>query len=59
MNIKVSGIIHEKTSKKGGSYIALDVALTPTYTKTIFLEKVDIELIKQYLQLEELKNNAK
>lgn len=58
MNIKVSGIIHEKTSKKGGTYIALDVALTPSYTKTFFLDQVDIELIKQYLQLEEMKNNA-
>lgn len=36
----------EKTSKSGNKYIALEVSLTPTYKKTIFLEKAEIELIK-------------
>lgn len=55
-NIKVSGIIHEKTSKKSGSqYVVLDVYLTPTYVKSIFLEQSDLEVVKLYLENENLK----
>lgn len=54
-NIRVSGLIHEKTSKSGNKYIALDINLTPTYVKTIFLEQSDLEVIKLYLENENLK----
>lgn len=55
-SIKVSGIIHEKTSKSGNSYVALDVNLTPTYVKTFFIEQADLEVIKLWLENEKLKN---
>lgn len=38
----------EKTSKSGNKYIALEVYLTPTYKKVIFLDSAEIELIKVY-----------
>lgn len=38
----------EKVSQKGNKYIVLQVHLTPTYTKDVFLEKAEIELIKAY-----------
>lgn len=57
MEIKVSGIIHEKTSKNGKPYTALDIQLTPNYTKTIFLEDSDLEVVKLYLENQSLKNN--
>lgn len=40
----------EKTSKNGNKYIALEVSLTPTYKKVIFLDQAEIELIKVYTQ---------
>lgn len=36
----------EKTSKTGNKYIAVELHLTPTYTKTIFLDQAELELIK-------------
>ena len=56
MEIKVNGVLHEKTSKKGNTYIALDINLTPSYVKTIFLDPVDIEVVKLYLENQQLKN---
>ena len=56
-SVKVSGLIHEKTSKNGNSYIALDVNLTPTYVKTFFLDPGDVEVLKLYLETERLKAN--
>ena len=56
-NVKVTGIIHEKTSKSGNKYWALDINLTPTYIKTIFLEQSDLELISLYLENQSLKKN--
>lgn len=58
-SIKVSGIIHEKISKSGNSYIALDINLTPTYVKTVFLDPSDVELVKLYIENSNLKNNVK
>ena len=58
--IRVGGIIHEKTSSKSGKpYVCLDVNLTPTYTKTFFLEESDLEVVKLYLENESLKKNVK
>ena len=57
MEIKVSGLIHEKTSKSGNPYTCLDIQLTPTYSKTFFLEESDLEVVKLYLENQKLKNN--
>ena len=59
MEIKVSGIIHEKTSKNGNPYTALDIQLTPTYTKTFFLDEADLQVVKLYVENQSLKNNVK
>ena len=59
MDVRVSGLIHEKTSKNGKPYICLDVNLTPTYTKTFFLEESDVQVLKLYLENESLKKNDK
>ena len=56
MEIKVNGVLHEKTSKNGNTYIALDINLTPNYVKTIFLDPADIEVVKLYLENQQLKN---
>lgn len=56
MEIKVSGVLHEKTSKNGNTYIALDINLTPSYIKTIFLDPADLEVVKLYLENQQLKN---
>lgn len=40
--------IVEKTSKNGNKYIVLEIHLTPTYTKDVFLDKAEVELIKAY-----------
>ncbi len=36
----------EKKSKKGESYYCLEVVITPTYTKQIFLDQADVELLR-------------
>ena len=38
--------IVEKTSQKGNKYVCLEVSLTPTYKKTVFLEQAEVELIR-------------
>lgn len=38
----------EKTSKNGKTYMALEVNLTPTYKKVIFLLPSELELVKVY-----------
>lgn len=54
--IRVSGVLCEKISKSGNSYVALDVNLTPTFVKTFFVEPADIEVVKLWLENEHLKN---
>ena len=50
----VKATLVERTSKKSGEpYICLEILLTPTYTKTVFLEKAELELLKT-----NLKNNV-
>lgn len=56
MEIVVNGVLHEKTSKNGNTYIALDINLTPNYVKTIFLDPADLEVVKLYLENQQLKN---
>ena len=40
----------EKVSKLGKKYIALEIQLTPTYKKTVFLEQAEEELLRLYTQ---------
>lgn len=42
--------IVEKVSKTGNKYVVLQVQLTPSYTKDVFLEQAELELIKLYAQ---------
>lgn len=44
MNVKCQLV--EKVSKKGNKYLCLEISLSDTYTKTVFLDNAEIELIK-------------
>lgn len=44
MNFKCQ--IVEKTSQKGTTYLCLEIYLTPTYKKVVFLDSAEVELIK-------------
>ena len=36
----------EKVSKKGNNYLCLEIYLTDTYKKVVFLEQAEVELLK-------------
>lgn len=36
----------EKVSKSGNNYLCLEIYLTDTYKKIVFLDKAEIELLK-------------
>lgn len=36
----------EKTSQKGNKYICLEISLSDTYKKVVFLDNAEIELLK-------------
>lgn len=38
----------EKESKKGNKYLCIEIKISDTYTKTVFLEQAELELIKLY-----------
>lgn len=46
----------EKTSKAGKKYIVLQVHLTPSYSKDVFLDNAEIELITLYGNQQQNKN---
>lgn len=58
MEINVSGVLREKTSKSGNKYYAVDLKLTDTYTKTVFLEEADVEIVKLFIENKNLKNKG-
>lgn len=39
----------EKVSKNGNKYFVLEITLTPTYKKTVFLDTAEVELVKLYV----------
>lgn len=39
----------KKISKKGNEYYVLEISLTPTYKKTVFLDAAEVELVKPYV----------
>lgn len=43
---KVEGLLLEKTSSKGNKYLCLEIKLTNTYTKYVFFEKAEEELLR-------------
>lgn len=36
----------EKVSKKGNNYLCLEIYLTDTYKKVVFLDQAEVELLK-------------
>lgn len=42
--------IVEKTSKAGNKYKVLQIHLTPNYSKDVFLEEAELQLITLYVQ---------
>jgi len=44
MNVKA--VLVEKTSKKGNIYTCIEIYLTDTIKKTVFLEDAELELLK-------------
>ncbi len=43
--MNITGKLVEKTSKSGNKYVCVELQLTPTYSKTVFLEKAEIALL--------------
>lgn len=41
----VKATLVEKTSSKGNQYKCIEIQITPTYTKTVFLDKAELELL--------------
>ena len=41
----VKATLVEKVSKTGNQYKCIELQLTPTYTKVVFLEKAELELL--------------
>lgn len=45
--LNVNAVLVEKTSSKSGkNYICIEIKLTDTYTKQVFLEPAELELLK-------------
>ena len=42
----VKATLVDKVSKSGNAYQAVEIHLTDTYVKTVFLDKAELELIK-------------
>lgn len=48
MNINIKANLVEKVSKKGNSYICVELYLTDTLKKLVFLTDAELELLKLY-----------
>lgn len=46
MNIHDLNFVELRSKKNGNIYYALDIEITPDYTKRVFLEKAEVALIK-------------
>ena len=42
----VKATLVEKTSKSGNQYKCIEIQLTPTYKKVVFLEQAELELLQ-------------
>lgn len=45
-SVRVNATLETRTSKKGSTYQVLVIKLTDTYEKLVFLDKAEIELLK-------------
>ena len=45
-SVRVNATLETRTSKKGSDYKVLVIKLTPTYEKLVFLDKAELELLK-------------
>ena len=45
----INAEIVERVSQKGNNYFCVVIHLTDTYSKTVFLEKAELELMKAVL----------
>lgn len=45
-NVRVNATLETRTSKKGSTYQVLVIKLTDSYEKLVFLDKAEIELLK-------------
>lgn len=45
-SVRVNATLETRTSKKGSTYQVLVIKLTNTYEKLVFLDKAEIELLK-------------
>ena len=44
--MKIDAKLVERTSKEGKPYVAIEIELTPTYKKLVFLNPSELELIR-------------
>lgn len=52
MERQLNATLKEKTSeKKGTKYYVVEIQLTPSYIKQVFLEPSDVEIVKLYTEL--------
>lgn len=45
MNVNAK-LVEKKSEKTGKSYVCIEIQITPTYTKLVFLTSAEIELLK-------------
>ena len=50
MEILLNAALVEKLSKKGTTYTCIEIQITPTLKKQVFLEPAELELVKIYYQ---------
>lgn len=48
MEILLNASLVEKLSKKGTTYTCVEIQITPTLKKQVFLEPAELELVKLY-----------
>ena len=44
--MKLDAVLVEKTSKKGNTYLCVEVSITDKLKKVVFLDQAEIELLK-------------
>lgn len=49
--ILLNATLEEKDSKKGAKYYCIEIELTPTCKKQVFLEPSEVELVKLYYSM--------
>lgn len=53
MEILLNATLVEKLSKKGTTYTCVEIQITPTLKKQVFLDPAELELVKIYYQRKE------